>query len=235
MGKKEVINDGKRYDAHIHSVYSPDSIVSPDQIVKRAKSRNLEGVAVTDHETIAGALKTQRIAKEKNVELDIIIGEEIKTQEGEVIGLFLNEEIKGFKKPFGEVIDAIKEQGGIVVIPHPFDSLRRVSLKFDLVNLKGIDAIEVFNSRVINGAENRKALEFAIKNKKAFCAGSDAHTPIEIGNAVTIAKEDLKKELKDRKTSFYGVKSPVYVHAVSKFVKNWRRLWGYEYDTVASH
>lgn len=222
----------QKYDLHVHSNYSIDSINTPSQILKMAEKRGLKGIAVCDHNTIKGSKMTKKIANEKNLDIEVILASEIKTKNGEVIGLYLNEEINGKEKTFEEVVDMIKKQDGLVMVPHPFDPLRKGALRCGLKNKK-IDGIEVFNSRVMLNKYNKKALDFAEKEKLAFIGGSDAHTPIEIGNAVTIIEDDLRKEIKNKKTRYEGKISPFYVHLISKSIKTWRKLWGYENYAVS--
>ena len=102
------------FDFHIHSKFSYDSLLSPKRIVRVAKKRGLDGIAITDHDTIKGALEASKF----NDSIYVIIGSEIRTEKGDVIGLFLNEEITS--KYFDEVVDEIKSQGGLVVLPHPY-------------------------------------------------------------------------------------------------------------------
>ena len=107
-----------RVDLHNHTHYSPDSILTPKQFVREARRRRLDVVAVTDHNTIRGALAVRELA-----DFPVIIGEEVRSEDGEILGLFLSEEIpKGLSA--GDTIARIKDQGGIVGVPHPFDSLR---------------------------------------------------------------------------------------------------------------
>ena len=109
-----------KIDLHIHSKYSHDGSLEPEQIIEIARKKGLSGVAITDHNTIRGALEAQKYQSE---DFRVIIGAEIMTEKGEVTGLFLSREIKS--RRLQEVIAEIKAQDGIVIVPHPFDSLRR--------------------------------------------------------------------------------------------------------------
>jgi predicted metal-dependent phosphoesterase TrpH len=149
--------------------------------------------------------------------MNIIVGEEITTHKGEVIGLFLSEEIK--PGSLEEVIDEIRDQDGIVYVPHPFDRMRKSRLKGKL-NTDHI--LEVFNSRCIYKEDNRKALQFAVENDLPMGSGSDAHTNLEIGMAFVRMEEfNSKKEfienLKNGKV--FGEISPVWVHGITKILK----------------
>lgn len=180
------------FDFHLHSNYSKDSVLTPQKIIKLSIKKGLSGIAVTDHNTIRGGIKTKSIS---NDDFLVIVGVEIKTERCEVIGLFLEEEIK--VRTFNEVIDEIKNQGGVTVLPHPFkkgnlDS-KLLTNKTDLMNK--IDLIEVLNSR-IKPELNQKALNLAQDLKCPMIAGSDAHTPFEIGavrNKLPIEELDEEK------------------------------------------
>lgn len=172
-----MINDFN-FDLHIHSYYSKDSILSPKLITKIAKRRGLNAIAVTDHDTIKGGMLAKAVGEK---ELMAIIGSEIKTEYGDLIGLFLNENIES--RIFGEAIDEIKEQGGIVILPHPY---RRK--KFPPVNLlNDVDIIEGINGRNRRETDLRGQM-LAKSLKKPVIAGSDSHFPYEIGCVRNIAK-----------------------------------------------
>jgi len=166
-------------DLHIHTAYSPDSITSLQQVIARCREAEINCVAVTDHNTILGALKLREMA-----EFTVIVGEEIMTRSGEIVGYFLNEEIPAHF-PAEETIRRIKDQGGLVCIPHPFDRLRRSTLRRKTLEtlLPHIDIIEVFNSRVLLSQDNLSARRFASANELLSSAGSDAHIASEIGGA----------------------------------------------------
>lgn len=167
-------------DLHIHTEHSYDSNMSLDSIINRCIKVGINCIAVADHGSIAGALKLKKIAP-----FPVIVAEEILTPIGEVMGLFLSKEI-----PSGisveEAISQIRSQGGLVSLPHPFDSLRGINKKHPEIEklVPYIDIIEVFNSRAMAlGMSNKKAKDFAEKHKLLCSAGSDAHIPHEIGHA----------------------------------------------------
>ncbi len=181
-----------KIDLHTHSYYSHDAVSSPRDLIKSALEKGIDGIALTDHDTIKGWPEAIEAAKEFG--LILILGEEIRTQAGDIIGLFLAQEIKE-KDPF-KAIQEIKKQGGLVIIPHPFDFLE--GFKQDLDQHKEeINGIEVFNSQSLWG-RNKKAIEFAQKNNLAMVAGSDAHYYKCVGNAYTIV--DGAKTLDEFKT-----------------------------------
>jgi hypothetical protein len=191
-----------RYDLHVHTSKSGCSNLLAETILKTAKKRKLDGIAVVDHNTIEGALKVKKLNKDRNFE--VIVGAEIKTDAGEVIGLYLKEEIKSRK--LNEVIDEIRKQNGIVIIPHPFSrGIFRKGLSANLESIKNkVDAIEAVNGRCLFSSENRKALKFAEKFNLAKTAGSDAHFAPEIGKCYTEFEGELRKSLNDKTAKPFG-------------------------------
>ncbi len=168
-----------KIDLHLHTCYSPDARSSLEGIVDRCQKLGLGCIVVTDHNTIEGALRIREISP-----LPVIVGEEIMSIAGEIIGYFLEEEIPRGLTPL-EVMTRIKKQGGLVCLPHPFDGLGRHPLKpADRSGLLSyIDIIEVFNARSLKNNFSTQALEFAEEHGFLQSAGSDAHTLSEIGNA----------------------------------------------------
>ena len=168
-----------RVDLHVHTCYSGDSLTSLSETIRWAQRRSLDALAITDHNTIAGALALARIAP-----FAVIVGEEILTTRGEIIGLFLHRQIPSGLSP-RETAHRIHAQGGIVYLPHPMDRVRHSALAPD--SLLGIseviDAIEVLNARVTFRADNRQAALFARSHGILAGAGSDSHQGYEIGHA----------------------------------------------------
>lgn len=181
-------------DFHIHSKYSRDSFLSPSSIIKMAKRRGLYAVAVTDHETTKGAKETVKLNKALK-DLIVIPGIEIKTEFGDLVGLFVEEDI-AIGETF-EVIDGIKDQGGLVVLTHPARSHKNLNNEIILK----IDLVEGFNGRS-SRSENVQARILAYSINKPMIAGSDAHLSFEIGRIRTrlfgtIAdSEDLRNLIK---------------------------------------
>ena len=169
-----------RYDLHLHSHQSWDSLSSYDNIIRRVQQRGLTGIAVTDHNRLRGALDLAHIAP-----FPVIVAEEIMTEEGEIIGYFLEREIpKGL--PLAEAIARVKAQGGVVAVPHPLDSVRHRSALGETVLLgvlDQIDLIEGWNARCVRPADNVAAQRLAAHYGKPLTAGSDAHASFEIGRA----------------------------------------------------
>jgi len=213
-------------DLHVHSKYSYDSLLKPEKIVKGAKRKGLSGIAITDHGTIQGGLS----AKKYDIEDFITItGTEIRTEIGDIIGLFLNEEIKS--NEIWGVIDEIKDQGGLVILPHPFRGHDWKKIDNDL--FEKIDAIEGYNARTGMG-KNRQAQKFAKEHRLPITAGSDAHFYGEIGLARTFIKdvsseEGIRKSIARGRTRINGVEAPLYFRAVSRVLTdiktgNWYKL-----------
>ena len=163
-------------DLHLHTSWSADCSVEVEHLLEYAEHAGLGAIAVTDHNVFGGALEAVELARERD--LIVIAGEEIKTDnQGEVIGLFLKEEIpRGMS--FAETIAAIKAQGGLVYLPHPFDRMHSIANPATLHrHLGDIDVFEVYNARLLFEAYNDEALRFARKYNLTMGAGSDAHVP----------------------------------------------------------
>jgi predicted metal-dependent phosphoesterase TrpH len=167
-------------DLHMHTSWSFDCAVDPAELVDHAEAEGLGAIAVTDHNVFGGALEAVDLARRR--ELVVIPGEEVKTvDQGEVIGLFLEREIpRGL--PFADTIAAIREQGGLVYVPHPFDRMHTIPEPKTLHrHLADIDVFEVYNARLLFEAQNDEALRFARKYDLTMGAGSDAHVLQGVG------------------------------------------------------
>lgn len=209
-------------DFHVHTNFSSDCNVSPQDVVRIAKQRGLNGVAITDHNNIDGALRMK--AKFTSEDFVVIVGEEIRTREGEIVGLFLGEEIPP-GLPVEESVRQIQSQEGMVCVGHPFCRFRRSRLELGALMeiIEKVDAVEVYNSRTIFNADNRKAWRFAKTHGKLMIVGSDGHTPLEYGRSHTRMLpfnnvEECKRNLLS--AEFVTEKSPLWVHCVTK----WRKL-----------
>jgi len=166
-------------DLHTHTYFSPDSLTSPEKYVQTCLQRGINCVAVTDHNDIGGALAVEKLASFR-----VIIGEEVESSEGEIMGLFLQEKVPAELSP-EETVRRIKEQGGLVCIPHPFDRFRGEHLAEAALMrvLPQVDIIEALNSRTILRRDNERAARFAQEHGLAMSAGSDAHSTRELGRA----------------------------------------------------
>jgi predicted metal-dependent phosphoesterase TrpH len=176
-----------RIDLHCHSRASPDSSSPFEEIPERCVEKGITVQAITDHNVIWGAQKLRDMVLARNdLPLSIIVGEEISTTEGELIGLFLNEPIEAGLTP-EDTVAAIKAQGGLVLLPHGFDPLKRWHLRMEARKriTTTIDIVETFNSRISRPHWNRVAVRWAEQFHVPMSAGSDAHTIADIGNAWT--------------------------------------------------
>jgi predicted metal-dependent phosphoesterase TrpH len=171
--------DRLRIDLHVHTAYSYDGFSTPEQLAQTCRRRGITGLAITDHDTIEGALVCR-----KALPFTVIVGEEVSTQSGHLIGLFLKKTIPPGRS-VTETIARIREQGGLVYLPHPFDRVRSSHMSEDELNAVAdqVDMVEVFNSRNLFHAANRQALDFANTTHRLHTAGSDAHIATEVGRS----------------------------------------------------
>lgn len=210
-----------KYIFHVHTEYSPDSDIKLNRLYKVLKKNDIYGIAITDHNTIEGAVKFKEIYG-KNIH--VIIGEEIMTTEGEIIGLFLKRDIKKGLTP-KEVIKEIKNQGGVVYIPHPFDKKRyNTCLEKNTIieNSSYIDFIEIFNGRCIEKQDIDKAILLNKSLQKVGIVGSDAHSYYELQfnhlilkNKIT--RENIKNIIKGSRG--FNKKTNKIIHQYTKFIR----------------
>ncbi len=211
-----------RVDLHLHTGYSPDSLSRLESVAARCRRAGLTHVCLTDHDTIEGALAMKEVT-----DLPVIPGEEIRTREGEIIGLYLRERIEPGRSA-EETIEAIKAQGGLVYIPHPADPLRHALQPASLERLRDqVDIIEVFNARCVQASSNRNALALAERLGCLRVAASDAHTVAEIGRSyVECADFHNAAELRGALSGarLHGRRSGVTVHLWSRYAAVRHRL-----------
>ncbi len=208
-----------RADFHIHTRFSMDSNATLEEIIKRCQATGINCIAVTDHNAIEGALEMKKIAP-----FTVIPGEEILTPDGEIIGYFLKEWIPS-GQPVEKVIAAIKAQGGLVGIPHPFDTFRGLKNRSTetMAQLGSqVDVVEVFNARSLLPWDSDKALRYARAHNLPMTAGSDAHTPHEIGKTYVempafTGKESFLTSL--RRARIQRCRSSPFVHAYTVMAK----------------
>ena len=212
-----------RIDLHVHTNHSVCALLKPEQIESIALKKGLGCVAVTDHNTIDGALKVRAAAKS----VKIIVGEEIKTSRGEITGYFLKEKIPPYLLP-EETIKEIKKQGGLVSIPHPFDMMRssRISRQSLESVINEIDMIEIFNSRDIWKKTDEKLLEKVFACGAAAIVSSDAHMKMEVGRSYMIMEEfegpeEFLQNIKKAQST--ARKSPFRVHIATKILKAFKK------------
>lgn len=212
-------------DFHCHTRHSPDSRLEEDRFINLAVERGLTHVAVTDHNTIDGSVAVRARAAEMGVDdrLMVILAEEVSSADGEMVALFISETVP--RDQSAEVTaDAIREQGGLVSVPHPFDPFRRSHITPDaldrLAATDRIDLIEVFNSRVTLGRHNQEAADFAARHDIPGVACSDSHTGMEVAmsfNALPAfgTAAELKAALPDNE--WHGSRTTKLVHLGTRF------------------
>jgi predicted metal-dependent phosphoesterase TrpH len=169
-----------RADCHLHTIASGDAWTTLDQLAERVVEVGLDVVFITDHNVTEAAVT----AMERGIGARVIVGEEVRTPSGDIIGLYLTERIP-YVLPLAEVTGRIREQGGLIYAPHPFDQ-GRSSLGSSLEPLcetGWVDVIEVFNAKIINQEANQQAADLAARYGLPGGAGSDAHDPVGIGAA----------------------------------------------------
>jgi predicted metal-dependent phosphoesterase TrpH len=215
-----------KVDLHVHTCHSVDGSLSPETIVEACPKNGVGALAITDHNTIAGALAVRQIAP-----FPVIVGQEISTLHGEMTGLFLEEQVPRDLSAL-ETLGLVKEQGGLVGVPHPFDRLRPESLERQVLEEIGgeLDFVEGLNGRVTLPEDNRRAQEFARRKGVPCTAGSDAHIAYELGHAYLEmdhfdgSKEQFLSELPRARIG--GGSSPFWVHFFSLYAKARSRLAG---------
>lgn len=167
-------------ELHSHTCWSKDCVVSFDRIIRFCQQRGIDRIAITDHNTADGALAMKQIAPEL-----VIVGEEIMTDRGELLGYYVQETIPPGLTP-DETIKRLRDQGAVISVSHPFDRLRKGAWEeAELLKIiDKVDAIEVFNARCMFPADNVKAQAFAEKHGLTGTVGSDAHSRAEYGRAL---------------------------------------------------
>jgi predicted metal-dependent phosphoesterase TrpH len=184
-----------RIDLHSHTLWSGDSSTTVDELEQAVVESGIDVLCVTDHNAVAGAHALQ-----SRLSCRVVVGEELRTSAGEIIGLFLRERVPMGVTPV-EAATAIREQGGLVYVPHPFDPMRRNLAEPALVDLVArglVDALEVLNAKTSLASLNARAATFATVHGLAHGAGSDAHVPQAIGAAfVELPDFDGPRELLD--------------------------------------
>ena len=169
-----------RVDMHSHTMWSGDCTTTPDELQAALEEAAIDVLCITDHNATAGA---QKLADQ--LPCRVVIGEELRVGSGEIIGLFLEERIPGGTNLI-DAAQSIRDQGGLVYIPHPFDPMRNClspAAIEELVEAELVDAFEVRNAKTSLESLNKKAAEYAVANGLAAGAGSDAHVPDAFGAA----------------------------------------------------
>lgn len=206
-----------KVDFHTHTRFSIDSKTDPIHLVERALAAGLDKIVISDHNSIGGAILAQKAFPNH-----VIVGEEIRTPEGEILAAFVTEEIPRYTPPL-EAIKRFKDQGAFIALSHPFDP-HRSSWSEKTLNtiIPMLDAIEVFNARCTKPSYNTDALEFARKHNLPGLAGSDAHFVEELGKAYTIlppfgTAEELRQVI--TQSEIVGSLTSFSAHLRSSFTK----------------
>jgi hypothetical protein len=175
-------------DLHCHTNASFDSLASPEAVVRAAAARGITHLAITDHDRIDGALRARDAAP---AGLTVLIGEEVRTADGDLIAVFLERAVAP-GRPARDTIAEVREQGGLLGIPHPFDRFRGSMLRDARLEAIGalVDWVEAYNARVVGGNGNERAAAFARELRLPGVAVSDAHSVLEVGVASTIVDGD---------------------------------------------
>ena len=186
---------------HVHSQYSSDSLTPVRNIVMSWKRFGILPL-ICDHNTIRGSVNVYKEICSQDLGIPAIYAEEILTSEGEIIGAFLQEEIPAFLSA-DETLDSIRDQGALSIVPHPFCSFRTSVIRPDVLDriIDRVDIIEGFNGRAVNLRDNDRARSYAVRCHVPVSAGSDAHSPEELGRTyVTIqpfsSPEELVREIR---------------------------------------
>ncbi|MCS6909184.1 MAG: PHP domain-containing protein [Anaerolineales bacterium] len=209
-------------ELHAHTFASPDCLLEPVDIVRACTERGIHRLAVTDHNTIRGALAVREIAPEL-----VIVGEEIMTTQGELLAYFVKEEVPPHLTP-AETVARLRAQGAVISVSHPFDRMREGAWSEAnlLALLPLVDAIEVFNARCLFPEDNARALAFAQRHNLPGSVGSDAHSLRELGRARLIVERaetpaDLLEGFRcGRRVT--RLSSPT-IHLTSRFAKFWKK------------
>ncbi|MBI5227353.1 PHP domain-containing protein [Candidatus Micrarchaeota archaeon] len=219
-----------RFDFHVHTKFSPDSIINPKDLI--AKSKHLRIIpAITDHNTMDSHKQIRSLVKSnlKFRDFQFIPGEEIRTDHGDLIGLYLTETIPK-KTPFMEALDRIRGQGGIAYIPHMFDYGRN-GVHATEEEASKVDVVEIFNARCLHNSYNDLALDFAKKHNKLQGAATDSHFLMEFGHTYTelpdfdLDAEDPKLLLRAlKKAKFVTRKAPFFVRGTTTVVSVFKKI-----------
>jgi len=215
-----------RAEFHCHSVYSPDSLVRVEDLLAACEQKNIDKLAITDHNRMEGALRAHALDPQR-----VIVGEEIQTTQGEILGYFMREEIPAGLEPL-EVIRHLKDQGAFISVAHPFDT-NRDATHWQPGTLEAmlpfLDAFETFNARCLRQTYNDQAQIFAQEHGLAGMAGSDAHSTYELGRATMLLADfnnamELRAALQNAQWNVRLSAAPVHLFSVwAKIIKKVRR------------
>lgn len=201
----------KKYDLQVHTDVSPCSRASPEDVVEASLEAGLDGIAITNHDTLEGFDAVNTLAP---ADLTVIPGVEVTTTQGHLLALNVN------KAPPQDdpltVIDAIHNQDGLAILSHPFDKLREYYTD-NLAEIASlVDGVEVLNSRCLVPQYNQNARSFAEKHSLTITAGSDAHFPMEVGRAYTMCEEPILDVIREGTTQTGGRGGYLSGHVATK-------------------
>ena len=214
------MNNAIRADLHVHTRFSKDSLSDVDAVLGAAVARGLGAIAITDHDAIEGALEARRIALKQGMPLQVIVGEEVSTDEGDLLVYFVKRRIAPGNLP--DVLAEAKRQGAVCSSAHPFDFARHGIALGGLPRgmLAKIGCVEALNARVPLPSMNAQAMKFALSHGKGILAGSDAHHPSEVGAAYAefcgVRKLDAHALLRAER-KICGKRSPPFVRFYSRY------------------
>lgn len=220
-------DDYIRFDMHVHTWHSGDSETDPRHIIRLYETRKILCL-VCDHNTTAGSAAVYAEIRKIDPAVPEILAEEIMTAEGEIIGLFLTEDVPPYLSP-AETVDRIHDQGGLALVPHPFCSYRVSSAirpaALDAI-IGAVDIIEGYNARVVRDEDNYRALEYARSHDRPVSVGSDAHTVQELGRCFLeldpfSSPRELLATLKSARPTFCRIDPSI--HAITRRVKAAKR------------
>jgi predicted metal-dependent phosphoesterase TrpH len=211
-----------KVDLHSHTIYSKDCLTRTADLIAKARAVGLDKIAITEHNRLDGALAAKKLAPDL-----VIVGEEIKTTHGEIIGYFMHEEVPRGLSP-QETIRRLRDQGAVISIPHPLDSLRRSAMGLEAVLsvIDEVDALEILNARCVRPQDNEAAATLARQHNKLITAGSDAHTLFEVGRCYVEMPpfgdnaQEFLAALTQARTG--GEISPFWPHFASTYAR-WRK------------
>lgn len=213
-----------RCEFHCHTIYSKDSLATPEKLLAACERKGIQRVAVTDHNTITGARRAYELDPER-----VIIGEEILTARGELLAFFVQEHVPPGLSP-QESIHRLRGQGAFISVSHPFDRLRKGAWEeADLLEIAPlVDAIEVFNARCMSPSFNQAATDFAHQYNLSATVGSDAHTPFELGKAALLLPDfhdaDELRAVIGRGQPETRL-SPPWIHFTSRYAVWYKKLF----------
>ncbi len=208
-----------RYDLQVHTDASPCSATPPKKVAAAAADAGLDGIVVTDHDTLANV---ERVREHAPGRLDVVSGVEVTTTQGHLLAIDV-EEAPPQADPL-TVIDAVHDHGGLAVLSHPFDTLRQFYERDLPAIAAAVDGVEAVNSRCVRPLFNRQARAFAAHHGLAITGGSDAHFPMEVGRAATEFDGSLRGALREGTTTPRGRGRYLSGHVATKLQQGRRAL-----------